>query len=655
VSAFQRVRRVARKPPGYIARRLADELRRELARRELAAARDGRGRLSAARILPGGLAPALQQMDAGAEAFTGFAAAARDARASAPFADRVARRAALARRHVVELFGDAPLTLPGPLPWSLDPNTGDSWPLAYYRRIDYVNRGRASDVKIAWELSRLRHAVALAQAVAALSDSAALRVLEEDVTDWQRRNPMGWSVNWTVGMEVALRAVNLICVDALLAGGRVASPLRPLLASLLYQHGWFLYRNLEISDVNGNHYLSDGVGLVWLGRYLKGVGEADRWLERGAAMVEQAADRHVLADGLDQEGSLRYHTLVTELFAVALQAAPSRLKRVAPVLERMLQGLGSIAAPDGTVPNIGDDDGGRALALSDTPSYDARRVLALGAALLQRPDLYPRGTGGFADEARWLLGPAATRRAASAAGEGFSRIRLFREAGVAILGDGPDHVAVDVGPIGFRGIGGHGHVDAMSFEARIGGKLAVPDSGTGSYTGDPVLRQELRGPRAHTLVLVNGQSYARPDEEFLWRIDGDAPPDVHEATFERRRHRLFAEQVFPAAGGEVRLRRVYEWRPGELRIEDELCAPQGTTVEHLVQLPDEPETVDLDSLLAGGFRYLFELPASAALLVEEGRRSERYASSQRSWRAVVRYRAGAGSSAVALTLRAAQG
>src|SRR5262249_27550664 len=137
----------------------------------------------------------------------------------------------------------------------------------------------------------------------------------------------------------------LICVDALLAGSRIASPVRPLLASLLYQHGWFLLRNLEISDVNGNHYLSDGVGLVWLGRYLQGVGEADRWLERGVAMVEQAAQRPVLSDGLDQEGSLRYHALVTELFAVAHALAPGRLRQCGRCSSRCCRGCAPSPPP----------------------------------------------------------------------------------------------------------------------------------------------------------------------------------------------------------------------------------------------------------------------------------------------------------------------
>ena len=187
----------------------------------------------------------------------------------------------------------------------------------------------------------------------------------------------------------------------------------------------------------------------------------------------------------------------------------------------MLAALSIVAAPDGTVPALGDDDGGRALALSDAPSHDARRVLALGGSLLGEGDAQPVAEA-WALDAAWLAGPDRVRLPAA---PDRTRPRQLEASGVVVLGNGRDHVVVDVGPIGFRGLGGHGHLDALSLEARLAGHLAVPDSGTGTYTRDPSLRNRLRDAAAHTLVVLDDRPYARiGGVEALWSVSGDAVP-----------------------------------------------------------------------------------------------------------------------------------
>ena len=135
---------------------------------------------------------------------------------------------------------------------------------------------------------------------------------------------MGRGVHWACAMEVALRAVNLICLDGVLLGG-AGTDARPRGARRrAYAHGWFLARHLEVSSLNGNHYLADAVGLLWLGATSAASARA-RPGAPAASHGPAAAERHVLPDGLDQEGSLRYHLLVLELHLLAQHAAPEEL------------------------------------------------------------------------------------------------------------------------------------------------------------------------------------------------------------------------------------------------------------------------------------------------------------------------------------------
>jgi hypothetical protein len=548
----------------------------------------------------------------------------------------VQARAAAARERSVELFGDAPVAVGRPPRWNVDVRSGHGWELGHHRRIDYRNVGRASDVKVAWELSRMRHCVALAQGAAVLGADANVAEIELDVADWQARNPLGWSVNWTCAMEVALRAVNLICADAILLGAGRTLRNRAQLVATLYQHGWFLARNLEISDVNGNHFLADAVGLVWLGRWFAGVGEADAWARRGAQMVRESARDQVLEDGLDHEGSLPYHVLVLELFCCARAAGGDALADLDAVIGRMATAAQSFLGPGGRVPDVGDDDGGRVLAFGDAPSHDGRRVLALAAALLGEPPASEE----HPEDAIWLAGPATAARVRPPAPE---RPCVLPAGGVVVLGDGVDHVVWDVGPIGFRGSGGHGHVDAMSFQAQLGGVVAVRDSGTGSYTGDPDLRNELRAGAAHSLATIDGEAYARVGGvDALWRISAGPAPALAGVSQDGDTQVASAVQRLPRASEH---RRSLRWRRGILEVVDEIRAPRGAAVVVRLQVPAacKPDGAGFGT---AHHDYRVEPPDGATVALEDCRASERYGSVGRGRRIVVGWRADGGTQAL---------
>ena len=439
-------------------------------------------------------------------------------------------------------------------------------------------------------------------------------------------------------MEVALRAVNLICVDGILAAAGAELAGRDRLVASLYRHGWFLARNLEVSDVNGNHYTANAVGLVWLGRYFGPIGEAPRWAKRGAAMIRAAAHEQVLADGLDHEGSLPYHLLVLEMLLLARAVAPE-LGDIDGVLRRMTAATCLVAGPGGWVPDLGDDDGGRVAAFGDSPSRDAQRVLALAGALLGDAPAARTGRAVPGDVA-WLLGPRGLSRLAELADApgGREQAGLLASGGVAVLGDGDDRVVADVGPVGFRGRGGHGHLDALSFEARLGGAVVVRDSGTGSYTGDPALREELRDATAHSVVLVDGLSYAQlGGAEQLWTVRGDAAPRDVSLQIGDAHHVLRARQTLPAARGSAELERTLAWSPGRLVCVDRLAAPAGARVEHLLQVPDGVTLTGTSEALGPTARYRVSGPEAALDLVP-CRASDRYGSVRAAIRLVFSYR-----------------
>ena len=187
-------------------------------------------------------------------------------------------------------------------------------------------------------------------------------------------------------------------------------------------------------------------------------------------------------------------------------------------VERLDEFLVHAVHPDGTVPLVGDDDGGRLMRLDGLPTRDARPTLATGGALFGRADM--RCVGGDAvEECLWLLGESRRPRPrGDAPSAPAGRSRGFRDGGFYVMRDGWQRdrrwALVDGGPHGSLNCG-HAHADALALEVAAGGRPVLIDSGTFSYTGAE--RDAFRATAAHNTVAVDGESSSLTAGPFHWR------------------------------------------------------------------------------------------------------------------------------------------
>ena len=293
------------------------------------------------------------------------------------------------------------------------------------------------------------------------------------------------------------------------------------------QHARYILDNLEYADVNGNHYLSNGVGLLFLGMLLPDATEAPAWRKKGAQIVWGELWSQVHADGVDFEQGIGYQGLVLEFwYSTLILCERNGVEVPAGVrerLERMFDFVYAYTRPDGTFPQIGDNDDGRLAGLDDEPPGSHRRHLAVGAVLFDRPE-WRAAAGDAVETALWLLGPDALAPAPQA--EPIDS-RAFKDGGFYVLRSPESVMVVDAGEVGMRGIGGHGHNDVLSFDLWAAGAPVLVDSGTYTYTADPAARQRMRATAAHNTVRVDGQEIARlGSSRWLWQIANDARPTV---------------------------------------------------------------------------------------------------------------------------------
>lgn len=295
-----------------------------------------------------------------------------------------------------------------PIDWQLDFKSGFRWSEKQWSYLIPFSGPPGADIKVPWELARFQHASWLS-AVPAPDLPASSREFRNQVLDFISTNPPGFGVNWCCTMDVAIRAANLlVAFDLFRSRGILFDPdFEKVFERSVVEHGRHIVDHLEWSTVlNGNHYLANIAGLVFVAAYVSRSEEADAWLAFSIQQLIEEVSRQFNADGSNFEGSVSYHRLSSEivLFATAIVAGLPPEKRAvleslssrswkghpgtsaAPVamfavpgssrttpfpswywekLERIAEFTLHMTKPDGLVAQFGDNDSGRFFKLDE--------------------------------------------------------------------------------------------------------------------------------------------------------------------------------------------------------------------------------------------------------------------------------------------------
>lgn len=442
---------------------------------------------------------------------------------------RIEVAAEAACRRIVDLLGSGPVQLGSPIDWAFDYRAQTRWPAGFAPSIDFINRDRPSDIKLPWELSRLQWLIPAGQAYLLTGDERYAAAARDVLDEWIAANPLDYTVNWIIAMEAALRLLTWSWLFHVFAGSAAwsAEGFRVRFLSTLYLHGDFTRRNLERAAVAGNHYTAGLAGLAFAGLFFGEVGDAGRWANEGWRGLLAELPRQVHPDGVDFEASCAYHRLVFELFlwpalyrAAAARGIPPEY---AARLRQMARFTAAYSRPDGSSPMWGDADDARALPLGSQALGDHRYLVGVAAIALGDTELACRFSGPRSELA-WIFGPE--RAAALPAGPSAAEISTgFPYGGCYVMRGRDAHVFIDCGPVGLAGRGGHGHNDALSFEAWFAGVPVVIDCGSHVYTASFASRNRFRSTDCHNTPCVDGQEINRflaPDD--LWGLRDDARP-----------------------------------------------------------------------------------------------------------------------------------
>jgi len=466
-------------------------------------------------------------------------------------AAHIATHCAEARQQIIEsadavcrdefdILGYGRLSFGSPVNWQFDAVSGQRTAAAHGSRIRYLANDLVGDSKVVWELNRHQWLLDLGQAWRFSEDSRYAEAFARQVSHWMNANPPGFGMNWSSSLEVALRMISWCWALNLFRGAAAFSPeLFLQMLGWIQAHARYVERNLSRYFSPNTHLTGEALGLFYAGTLLPELEGARRWKQLGHKILVAELDRQVLPGGVYFEQSTRYQYYTVEMYLQFLilaernhVAVPASVRTC---LGQMVEFLLQVRRPDGTVPQIGDADGGWLLPLLRREPGDYRGLFVTAAVFLGKPHFAEaaRNRAKGADgslETHWLLGSQALAgHSAPGANPGLglqrsppppAALSCFREGGYVVMRSGGDERAhqliFDTGPLGCGVSGGHGHADLLSVQCSAWGENFLVDAGTFCYTADAAWRRFFRSSQAHSTVMVDGRGQAEPDGPFSW-------------------------------------------------------------------------------------------------------------------------------------------
>ena len=431
-----------------------------------------------------------------------------------------------------DILGYGRLSFGEPICWQLDPISGRVSPSLHWSLIKPLDAEQVGDCKVVWELNRHQWLLELGQAYCVTHEDCYANSFAAYIKDWMLANPPGWGINWASALEVSMRLISWCWALRLFNDAKALTPdLFETMLAWIQRHALFVEQNLSRYFSPNTHLTVEALGLFYVGTLFPELEGAQRWQAIGQQILIEQLPLQVHADGVYFEQSTRYQYYTAEVYlhyvVLAQTNGLSVPDEVNSRIEKLMEFLLQLQRPDGSLPQIGDTDGGWLLPLIRRTPGDFRGLFSNAAAIFQNRQ-FAWAAGGQTEEALILQGKAAVESSALMAPEQppSTALHCFRQGGYIIMRNGWDkqshQLIFDTGPLGCHVSGGHGHADLLAIQCCAFGETFITDSGTGCYSSDLKWRNYFRSSRAHSTVMIDGRDQARPNGPFSWHAHPSA-------------------------------------------------------------------------------------------------------------------------------------
>gem|GEM_PF-1129147 len=404
----------------------------------------------------------------------------------------------------------------------------------------YINTqsfNKVGDIRYVSTLSRLHHFPMLLCAGLSNREDDVVKIVKDQFIAWSNQNPFLKSVNWKSGIEVSIRAINLLYARRLLSFylQDEVEELATLIDESLQYHFYFLPKHLSLYSSSNNHLLFELLGIFLIACNYEFEG-CDFWKKWSFDKMIEEMHKQVYSDGFSKEQSSHYHAEVMNIYSMFIaetkRTGMSLPKDVIVLFENMAEALFYLESDKDELMSIGDNDEGQILYPYFDKDFSLKNSLLRDTyALTGRTCYFDSNTALSFDLRNYLvwgkvvsLKPPFVQSAHAQ-----SDHKFFEKSGYLFFSLNPVKFVFDVGNIGYGKLAAHGHADALQILLSINKEPFLIDSGTYQYHSRlNGWRNYFRGTLSHNTISVNWMDQAKSGGRMIWNIQ----PDVYVENFE---------------------------------------------------------------------------------------------------------------------------
>ncbi len=415
--------------------------------------------------------------------------------------------------------------------WNFEYKRGIRTPLKFGPWMDYHDTKSYGDFKYFWELPRLQHLITLAKAYYLTGQEKYAEEVTNQIKSFDEQSPYLLGVNWIMPMEASIRLVSISWITILLKGYLKKNVHAcELIGRLVQSHIDYVTRNYAAYSSANNHLVAEAAGVFIASICFGGFERISAHNSTAYRILCEEIVRQNYEDGVNKEQAVHYHIFAFNFLLMAgLLGRANNAEfpdQYWKMLEKNAAFIAAIADDNCLLPEIGDSDDGRAVALSETDENFVRSILATSAVLFNREEFKAKA-GYFDETSLWLLGSDGQRKFDDIKAQS-ATTRLpakFEHGGYYILAGGGSanpKIVFDCGPLGFGAIAAHGHADSLSFTLDAYERAFFIDPGTYTYVATDPFRNYFRGTAAHNTVVIDSGNQSEIAGPFLWKAKANS-------------------------------------------------------------------------------------------------------------------------------------
>lgn len=377
------------------------------------------------------------------------------------------------------------------------------------------------DVNYVWNINRHYYLTYLGFAYFITKNEKYATEFEKQISNWVKQNPPLMGINWTSGLEIAIRLISWIFALYFFKDSKKIDNnyfFKKILVSML-QHAYYL--RYFYSRRKRNHTVGELFGLYLFSHIFESFKPINRWKRKSFINFNKQIWLQTRSDGTNIEQSIHYHKFVLEFFSLFFILNSKKLKKKErEMIENMYDFLASVIKPNNKLPLFGDSDNANILLFTNYEENFYLHLLNLGSILFQRGDLKF-----FSNQ----ISPISYMLLGHKSKNVFDNIQVkepnknlfyFKDAGSFIIRnkwkDKQNYLFIDSGRLGAQNAA-HSHSSITNLLFSYQNIEILIDSGTYSYNKSWNERNYFRSSKAHNVLTINQLNQAEIKSWFLWK------------------------------------------------------------------------------------------------------------------------------------------